>query len=192
MRRPIDPRRFVVAGLLLSFCIGGCGRPDVDYPNFIRDKMVAVTIAYGVMETITPELSGVQPGDIEGRADCPHGGSLTLQGTFSAGAALDEFDLALTASSCKLSGDFGFFAATTTISGQLTLDSSWNRFDGRGSDVLRSDELRIRADTDYQGHTKPFDRSCAFDYHMLGSATSDALFGTLCSKPYAASLNHRG
>jgi hypothetical protein len=191
MRRLCRTTISTLTGLLLA-ATAGCGRPDVEYPSFIRDKMLSVTIGYGVLDALSTELSGVQAGDLHGRADCPHGGDISFQGTASAGAALDEFDLALTASACKLSGDFGFFAATATISGQLTLNSSWNRFDETGSDVLRAEELQIRADTQYEGYSKDFKHTCIFSFHGTSNLTSDALFGTLCGKPYAQSFNHRG
>lgn len=192
MRRLCQPTMPALASILLAVATAGCGRPNVEYPSFIRDEMLSVTIAYGVLTALSSELSGIQAGELSGEADCPHGGNITFQGTFSAGAALDELDLTLTASACKLSGDFGYFAATATINGQLTLTSSWNRFDDTGSDVLRSEDLRIRADTQYEGHSKDFKRSCIFSYHSTSNLTSDALFGTLCGKPYAESLNHRG
>lgn len=192
MRRLCRPTMPALAGLLLAVATAGCGRPDVEYPSFIRDEMLSVTIAYGALEALSAELSGTQPGELSGTADCPHGGDITFQGTASAGAALDELDLSLTAAACKLSADFGFFAATATISGQLSLTSSWNRFDDTGSDVLRAEELQIRAETEYEGHSKDFKRTCIFSFHGTSNLTSDALFGTLCGKPYAESLNHRG
>lgn len=170
-----------IAGLLAGL-ISNCDRPDVNFPQASRDRIVAWGIMGGLEDLYSRNLSGRPVGPQDISAECPLGGQVHVNGTLDQpdGSAAD---LVFELTDCKIqrSSSSGAVSASLTLSGQVGMKRTPEGM--YGSIDYQSEGLRIRGNIKSLPDEASVSHDCGWSATVSDTQAVGSVAGELCGRP---------
>ncbi len=176
-------RRLILVAMLTGPLSPGCDRPDVNFPQVHRDRIVTWALLGEIDELFNQNLSGQPAGPQDITSDCPLGGSVHITGdlTTADGARCDLlFDL----TDCKFErSSASLLSADLTLTGQVNLQRNLTGADSFGNVDFTATGLKIRGDIASTPDQASVSHDCDLSATISDSATVGAVAGELCNRP---------
>jgi len=171
---------------LASLCLlAGCGRPDIEIPQFVRDGLVLDAVLFALGDAYRGAVGEGTVGAIDAEVRCSLGGSATIRGTVTDRAA----DLSFELHGCRVSYVDPDSVVSVTSDGAISYNST-----AAASGIFEdyhAANLTLEGDLTFNGVSIAIDDACAMSAFFSQSAVSAAIAGKLCDRDVTQVFSHR-